>query len=176
MKEEFNPLEKKTKLANSSHYQLEKKPVGCKWIYKIKYNSDRTIERYKAKLIMKDYNQTYGIDYEETFVPIVKMNTVRILLFIAVNQKWILHQMNVKNIFLQGTLGEEVYMSTLPGYIQKDKSNLVCKLEKSIYGLKQTPRIWYDKLSSYVLSCSFLISNADHSLFSKIANNFIIVV
>jgi Reverse transcriptase (RNA-dependent DNA polymerase) len=84
--------------------------------------------------------------------------------------------MNMKNTFLQGTLREEIYMSTPPRYIQKDNSNLVCKLEKLIYGLKQSPQIWYDKLSFYVLLCSFLISNADRSLFSKIANNFIVVV
>jgi Reverse transcriptase (RNA-dependent DNA polymerase) len=113
-----------------------KKPIGCKWIYKIKYNSDGTIERYKARLIAKGYTQTYGIDYEETFTPVEKMNTVRILLSVAVNQKWTLHQMDVKNTFLQGMLEEEIYMAPPPGYIQQGNSNLVCKLKKLIYGLK----------------------------------------
>jgi Reverse transcriptase (RNA-dependent DNA polymerase) len=90
-------------------------------------------------LIAKGYTQTYGIDYEETFTPVEKMNTVRILLSVAVNQKWTLHQMDVKNTFLQGMLEEEIYMAPPLGYIQQGNSNLVCKLEKSIYGLKQSP-------------------------------------
>jgi Reverse transcriptase (RNA-dependent DNA polymerase) len=84
--------------------RLTKKPVGCKWVYKINYRSDGTIERYKTRLVAKGYTQTYSIDYHETFTPVTKMNTVRILLSIAVNNGWTLHQMDVNNAFLQGTL------------------------------------------------------------------------
>jgi Reverse transcriptase (RNA-dependent DNA polymerase) len=161
MKEELDALEKNetwrmVPLPNG------KKLVGCKWIYKIKYHNNGTIERYKARLVAKGYTQTYGIDYEETFAPVAKMNTIRILLSIVVNQNWTLHQMDVKNAFLQGTLEEEVYMSLPPGYIRENTSNLVCRLNKSIYGLKQSPRAWYDKLSSHLLSYNFKICNADH--------------
>jgi Reverse transcriptase (RNA-dependent DNA polymerase) len=145
-------------------------------VYKIKYHSDGIIECYKSRLVAKGYTQTYRIDYEETFTPVAKMNTVRILLSIAVNKKWTLHQMNVKNTFLQGTLEEEIYMSLPPGYTQENNSNLVCKLNKSIYGLKQFPRAWYDKLSSHLLSYNFKMSNADHSLFIKRGTSFMIVV
>jgi Reverse transcriptase (RNA-dependent DNA polymerase) len=145
-------------------------------VYKIKYHSNGKIERYKARLVAKGYTQTYGIDYQETFASVVKLNIVRILLSIAVNKKWNLHQMDVKNAFLQGTLEEEVYMSLPPGHAQEGNTNLVCKLRKSIYGLKQYPRIWYVKLSSYLLSYDFKISNTDHSLFFKICNGIIIIV
>jgi Reverse transcriptase (RNA-dependent DNA polymerase) len=107
-----------------------KKPVGCKWVYKIKYRSDGIIEQYKARLLAKGYTKTYGIDYHETFAPVAKMNTVRILLSIAVNNGWTLHQMDIKNVFLQGTLEEEVYMNLPPGHIKENVPNLVCRLKK----------------------------------------------
>ena len=140
-----------------------KKPVGCKWVYKIKYNSDGTVERYKARLVAKGYTQTHGIDYQETFAPVAKMNTIRILLSVAVNNKWPLYQLDVKNTFLQGILEEEVYMTLPPGHKKEKNTNLACRLLKSIYGLKQSPRAWYEKLSSYLISCNFIISHNDNS-------------
>jgi len=140
-------------------------------VYKIKYNCDGTIERYKARLVAKGYTQTYGIDYHETFAPVAKMNTVRILFSIAVNKNWNLHQMDVKNAFLQRTLEEEVYMSLPPGHKKEGISNLACRLKKSIYGLKQSPRAWYGKLNHFLLSCNFKMSLADSSLFTKHNSN-----
>jgi Reverse transcriptase (RNA-dependent DNA polymerase) len=135
MKEELNALEK-----NNTWIIVQlpknKKSVGCKWVYRIKYNSDDTIERYKARLVAKGYTQIYGLDYYEIFALVAKMNTVRILFSIAINHKWSLYQMDVKNVFLQGTLEEEVYMNLPPGHKQEGNPNLVCKLERSIYGLK----------------------------------------
>jgi Reverse transcriptase (RNA-dependent DNA polymerase) len=95
------------------------------------------------------------------------MNIIRILLSTAVNEKWNLYQMDIKNTFLQGDLKEEVYM-TLPSGHKRENSNLVCRLKKLIYGLKQYPRKWYIKLSSYLILCNFKVSNANHSLFTKI--------
>ena len=125
-------LRKKIKLGKFVICPKIKKPVGCKWVYKIKYNSDGTIERYKARLVAKGYTQTQGIDYYETFAPVAKMNTIRILLSIATNKNWNLFQMDVKNSFLQGNLEEEVYIDIPPSF---DISQIwvVCKLQGIIW-------------------------------------------
>jgi Reverse transcriptase (RNA-dependent DNA polymerase) len=104
------------------------------------------------------------------------MNTVRILFSIAVNQNWTLYQLDVKNIFLQRNLDEEVYMALPPGHNKEGDATTVCKLNKSIYGLKQSPRIWYEKLSSYLISCDLKVSSVDHSLFSNGDENYVIII
>lgn len=144
-----------------------KRAVGCKWIYKIKFNSDGSIERHKARLVARGFTQTFEVDYKETFAPVAKMNSVRVLLSVAVNKGWSMYQMDVKNAFLHGDLEEEVYMKLPPGHPQNNEPDLVCKLHKSIYGLKQSPRAWYAKLSSVLQSIGFKRSNADSSLFVR---------
>ena len=147
-----------------------KKAVGSRWVYKLKFHSDGSIERYKARLVARGFTQTYGVDYKETFAPVAKMNTVRVLLSVAVNQGWFLFQMDVKNAFLHGELEEEVYMQLPPGHPQASQNGLVCKLHKAIYGLKQSPRAWYAKLSSVLEEVGFSRSNADSSLFVRIGS------
>jgi Reverse transcriptase (RNA-dependent DNA polymerase) len=161
MHEELEAL-KKNDTWNITKLPQNKKPVGCRWMYKIKYNSDGSIERYKARLVVKYYTQTYDIDYKETFTPVAKMNTIRVLLSIAVNFYWDLYQMDVRNTFLQGTLEEEVYMNLPPGHPHEHDKTLVCKLNKSIYDLKQSPRAWYAKLSFVLIHFGFKVSNSDH--------------
>ena len=143
-----------------------KKAVGCKWVYKIKYRTDGTIERHKARLVAKGFTQTYGVDYTETFAPVAKMNSIRVLLSLAVNQDWKLHQMDVKNAFLQGEVEEVVYMKLPEGIKGNYSTNQVCRLKKAIYGLKQSPRAWYAKLSHALLNIGFIKSEADNSLFT----------
>jgi Reverse transcriptase (RNA-dependent DNA polymerase) len=118
MNEELHALEKNQ---TWEIYELpkNKKIVDCKLVYKIKYHSDGTIERYKTRLVAKVYIQTYDIDYHEIFTSVTKINTVGILLSIAVNKGWNVDQMDVKNIILQGTLKEEVYMTFSPGHKKK---------------------------------------------------------
>jgi hypothetical protein len=147
-----------------------KKTIGCKWVFTVKYNSDGSIERYKARLVAKGFTQTYGIDYSETFAPVAKLNTVRILLSLAANLDWPLHQLDVKNAFLNGDLEEEVYMDIPPGFEDRFGSN-VCKLNKSLYGLKQSPRAWFEKFTQSMKKQGYIQGQADHTLFTKFSQD-----
>ncbi|KAA0036818.1 Cysteine-rich RLK (RECEPTOR-like protein kinase) 8 [Cucumis melo var. makuwa] len=142
------------------------KTVGCKWVFYLKYKEDGTLDRHKARLVAKGFTQTYGIDYSETFSPVAKLNTVRVLLFVAVNKDWPLYQLDVKNAFLNGDLVEEVYMSPPPGF-EAQFGQQVCKLQKSLYGLKQSLRAWFDRFTTFVKSQGYSQGHSDHTLFTK---------
>ncbi|MFS7952191.1 putative RNA-directed DNA polymerase [Helianthus anomalus] len=132
-----------------------RKPIGCKWVYKIKYKANGEIERYKARLVAKGYNQREGLDFGETFSPVVKMVTVRCILSLAVQNGWMLYQLDVNNAFLYGSITEDVYMTLPEGYYSKN-DNKVCKLVKSLYGLKQAPRKWNEKLTNVLCDVGFV--------------------
>lgn len=142
-----------------------KKIVGCRWVYKVKYKASGEVEKYKARLVAKGFTQVEGEDFNETFAPVAKMTTVRCLLSVAVAKGWELHQMDVSNAFLHGDLEEEVYMQVPDGY-NVPKKGMVCRLRKSLYGLKQASRNWYSKLSQSLIDYGFQESHADHSLFT----------
>jgi histone deacetylase 1/2 len=140
-----------------------KKAIGCKWVFRVKENADGTVNKYKARLVAKGFAQTTGFDFTETFSPVIKPVTIRIILTLAVTYKWPVQQIDINNAFLNGVLQEEVYMHQPAGFENSDKS-LVCKLHKSLYGLKQAPRAWYDKLTQTLLSFGFVKSKCDPSL------------
>ena len=150
--------------------------IDCKWVYRIKRKADGTIDRYKARLVAKGFKQRYGIDYEDTFSPVVKAATIRLVLAISVSRGWSLRQLDVKNAFLHGVLEEEVYMRQPPGYENPKAPNHVCKLDKSLYGLKQAPRAWFAKLSPKLQEFGFIPSKADTSLFIYNKSGIIIFV
>lgn len=139
--------------------------VGSKWIFRTKFNSDGTIERYKARLVAQGFTQILGLDFSHTFSPVVKASTVRIVLSIAVMQQWPLHQLDVKNAFLNGCLTDTVFMEQTPVFINDQFPLHVCRLKKALYGLKQAPCAWFQRLSTFLVTLGFYCSRADTSLF-----------
>ena len=143
------------------------KPIGCRWVYKVKYNTDGSVNRYKARLVVKGYVQKHGIDYDEMFAPVVKMTTVRVLFAVAAAKGWHFYQMDVKNVFLQCELEEQVYMVQPPGFHSGKNTSAVCRLKKSLYGLKQAPRAWNAKITHRLRRMGFATSKSDSSLFIR---------
>lgn len=142
-----------------------KTAIDSQWVYKNKYNADGTIERCKSRVVLCGNKQVAGVDYNETFAPVVRMATVRTLLSIVAANKWEVYQMDVNNAFLHGDLEEEVYMKLPPGFCHSHP-NKVCRIRKSLYGLKQALRYWFKKLSDALLKFGFVQAYDDYSLFS----------
>jgi hypothetical protein len=141
------------------------KPVGCKWVFKKKLRPDGTIEKYKARLVAKGYTQREGEDYFDTYSPIVRLTTIRVLLSMAASYDLIVHQMDVKTTFLNGELEEEIYMDQPDGFVVKGEERKVCKLLKSLYGLKQASKQWHEKFDRTLTSVGFVINEADKCVY-----------
>jgi hypothetical protein len=138
-------------------------PITSKWVFKVKTKSDGSIERYKARLVARGFQQTQGLDYDETFAPVAHMTTVRTLLAVAAASSWPISQMDVKNAFLHGDLTEEVYMQPPPGVVAPP--GYVCRLRRALYGLKQAPRAWHERFVSVIQAAGFSPSDHDPALF-----------
>ena len=143
--------------------------VSCKWTYKIKRNIDGNIERCKARLVARGFSQKYGCDYDEVFAPVISQRTFRTLLSVAGAQGLSIYHLDVKSAFLNGDLEETIYMQQPPGF-EEGNSKMVCKLKKSIYGLKQAANVWNKTLHKVVISAEYVQSKADPCLYTKYDN------
>jgi hypothetical protein len=136
-------------------------------LYKTKFNADGSVDKYKAKLVAKGYSQKEGVDYEDTFSPVAKLNTIRLTIALATQHKWKVHHLDVKSAFLNGDLKEEVYLVQPVGFIKKGQEDLVCKLKKTLDGLKQAPKSWYIKIDSFFAQKDFEKRKNDPNLYVK---------
>lgn len=164
MEAEFKALQ-----LNKTWYLVPPSPhqkvVDSKWVFKVKHNSDDSILKHKARLVAKGFQQIPGVDFGETFSPVIKATTIRTILTLAVSFGSPVRQLDVNNAFLNGFLQEDVFMRQPEGFVDREKPQHVCKLVKALYGLKQAPRAWFDRLRITLLKWGFQNSKCDTSLF-----------
>ena len=146
-----------------------RKALGSRWVYAIKYLVSGTIERFKARLVVKGYNQISGLDYDEIFAPVCRHETIRLILALACIFDWHVHQCDVSTAFLNGILGDDevIFMKQPEGFIKEGTEHLVCKLKKSLYGLKQASRIWYLTLHKFLTQSGFRRTQKEYCLYVK---------
>ena len=151
-------------------------PLGHKWIFKRKMKTDGTIDKYKARLVIKGYKQNDGLDYFDTYSPVTRITSIRMVFAIAALRNLEIHQMDVKTAFLNGDLYEEIYMEQPEGFVAPGQEKKVCKLVKSLYGLKQAPKQWHQKFDSVVLANGFKINECDKCIYVKnTVNGYVIL-
>ncbi|CAL2229031.1 unnamed protein product [Prunus armeniaca] len=154
----------------------EKPVIGVKWVYKIKLNLDGIVLKNKARLVAKGYAQNPGLDYNETYAPVTRLDTIRTLITLAAQKSWKLYQLDVKSAFLNGVLQEEVYVEQPKGFVVKGKEEKVYNLHKALYGLKQAPRAWYGDIDNYFPQCGFKKSLSEPTLYIKARGEDILIV
>jgi hypothetical protein len=143
------------------------KPIGCKWVFKKKLRPDSTIEKYKARLVAKDYTQKESEDFFDTYSPMARLTTIRVLLSLAASHGLLVHQMDVKMAFLNGELDEDIYMDQPDGFVVGGQEGKVCKLLKSLYGLKQAPKLWHEKFERTLTAEGFVVNEADKCVYYR---------
>ncbi|GKB36876.1 retrovirus-related pol polyprotein from transposon TNT 1-94 [Tanacetum coccineum] len=150
--------------------------IGTKWVYRNKLDENGVVTRNKARLVAQGYNQQEGIDYDETYAPVARLESIRILLAYACALDFKLYQMDVKSAFLNGFINEEVYVAQPPGFIDFAKPNYVYRLKKALYGLKQAPKAWYDRLKAFLIKHDYSMGMVDNTLFTKKKDSNLIIV
>ena len=152
------------------------KPIGLKWVFKIKRNADGSVSKYKARLVAKGYVQRHGIDYDEVFAPVARVETIRMVIAFAASKDWEIHHLDVKTAFLHGELKEEVYVNQPEGFVIEGKEDKVYKLHKALYGLRQAPRAWNVKLNGILKSLGFTRCSKEPSLYRKTEKKGLLLV
>ena len=132
-----------------------KKAIGVKWVYRTKLNYDGSINKHKARLVVKGYAQMFSVEFLETFALVAKLDTIRMLLALAAQKGWKIYQLDVKSTFLNGYLEEEIFVEQLKGFAIKDKEDKVYQLKNALYGLNQAPRSWYNMINVHLLGLGF---------------------
>ncbi|BBH01896.1 BURP domain-containing protein [Prunus dulcis] len=145
----------------------DKPIIGVKWVYKTKLNLDGSIQKHKARLVVKGYAQKPGINFNETFASVARLDTIKTLIALAAQKGWKLYQLDVKFAFLNGVLKEEVYVDQSDGFVVPNYEDKVYKLKKALYGLKQSPRAWYEEINAYLISCGYVRSTSEATLYCK---------
>jgi hypothetical protein len=143
------------------------KPIGLKWVYKTKKDASGIVTKHKARLVAKGYVQRQGIDFDEVFAPVARLESVRLLLAHAACEGWAVHHMNVKSAFLNGVIQKEVYVEQPPGFILRGHEQKVLRLNKALYGLRQAPRAWYSKLDESLIGLGFKRSESEHAVYLR---------
>ncbi|GJX21817.1 retrovirus-related pol polyprotein from transposon TNT 1-94 [Tanacetum coccineum] len=152
------------------------KIIGTKWVFRNKLDENGIVSRNKARLVAQGYNQQEGIDYDETYASVARLESIRILLAYACALDFKLFQMDVKSAFLNGFINEEVYVAQPPGFIDFKKPDHVYKLKKALYGLKQAPKAWYDRLKAFLIKHEYKMGMVDNTLFTKKKSSNLIIV
>lgn len=152
------------------------KTVCLKWVFKVKKDTDGKIIKYKARIVMKGYVQKHGIDLEEVFAPVTRLETVRLLLALAAKNGLHVHHLDVKSAVLNGKIVEKVYVLQPEGFVKENSEHLVYKLIKALYGLKQAPRVWYARLSSYLESLGFKKCPHEHVVYTKHKGDEVLII
>jgi hypothetical protein len=150
--------------------------IGLKWVYKLKKDENGNVVKHKARLVAKGYVQRAGVDFEEVFAPVARLESVRLILALAAHRGWQVHHMDVKSAFLNGDLEEVVYVSQPPGFIAEGREQDVYKLHKALYGLRQAPRAWNAKLDASLASLGFTRSVMEHGVYARGTGEGLLIV
>ncbi|KAI5336252.1 hypothetical protein L3X38_015519 [Prunus dulcis] len=145
----------------------DKPVIGVKWVCKTKLNLDGSIQKHKVRLVVKGYAQKPGIDFNETFAPVARLDTITTLIALTAQKRWKLYELDVKSAFLNGMLKEEVYVDQPDGFVATNYEDKVYKLKKALYGLEQAPRAWYEEINAYLISCGYVRSTSEATLYCK---------
>jgi hypothetical protein len=155
---------------------VDKLVVGLRWIYKVKQAANGSVEKYKARFVAQGFSQNEGIDYNETFAPVGRYSSIRSIPALSAQMGWCIHQMDVKIVFLNGIIEEEVYIEQPEGFETFDRDSHVFRLKRALYGLKQAPRAWYTPIDNYFTGLGFTKSEVDANLYQIVVKGKLLII